>query len=211
MEAFKQLGRYQIEEHLGSGSYAAVYRALDTVLERIVALKVLKPALVADESAFSRFVQEAKVMAKLTHPRIAWVWDLGEADGRFFIAMRYVDGPSLEKVITQRGALPWQDAIQLIEQAAEALDFAHAKGFIHRDIKPQNILVSAEEGAVLTDFGLVKIIAASGMTTTGSFLGTPAYMAPEVWQDHPSTQATDQYALACVLVEVLTGKTLFGG
>ena len=104
------LGRYQIETHLGSGAYADVYKALDTVLDRVVALKVLKPALMADEDAFVRFQQEAKAQANLMHPHIAWVWDLGEAEGRYFLAMRYVDGPSLDQYLTEHSPLPWDES-----------------------------------------------------------------------------------------------------
>jgi serine/threonine protein kinase len=211
MNQFHQLGRYQIEAHLGTGAYADVYRALDTALKRTVALKVLKPMLLADEDAFARFVQEAQAAAGLFHPQIATVLDLGEAEGRFFLAMRYVDGVSLAQHIAENGPLAWDDALRITEQIADALGFAHGKGFIHRDVKPQNILISESEGAFLTDFGLVKAIASSGMTTTGSFLGTPHYMAPEIWQGVDVTPATDQYALACVLCEMLTGEVLYVG
>ncbi|MGC1379331.1 MAG: bifunctional serine/threonine-protein kinase/formylglycine-generating enzyme family protein [Anaerolineales bacterium] len=211
MPAPTQLGRYQIETPLGSGAFADVYRASDQMLKRTVALKVLKPALVADGEAFGRFVQEAQVAANLFHPHIATVLDMGEAEGRYFIAMRYVDGPSLDKVLAADGPLPWAQALEIASQIGQALDFAHQKGLVHRDVKPQNIIISASEGAVLTDFGLVRAIATSGLTHTGSMLGTPAYMAPEIWEGEEAAPATDQYALACVLVEMLTGKVLFDG
>jgi len=204
------LGRYQIEAALGSGAYADVYRAQDTALKRIVALKVLKPVLLADREAFDRFVQEAQVTSGLFHPHIATVFDLGEVDGRYFIAMRYVDGPSLDKVLKERGPLPWEEALQITEQMAGALDFAHSKGLVHRDVKPQNILLSQSEGAVLTDFGLVKALQRSGLgTRTGAILGTPQYIPPEVWRGEPVGPPADQYALACIFVEMLTGKVLF--
>ncbi|MHB8778748.1 MAG: bifunctional serine/threonine-protein kinase/formylglycine-generating enzyme family protein [Anaerolineales bacterium] len=206
-----QLGRYQIEAHLGAGAHADVYRATDPLLKRTVALKVLKPALIADEDAFARFTREAQVLASLVHPHIAWVWDMGEADGSYFIAMRYVEGKSLDKVIAERGKLPWKEALQAARQIADGLQFAHEKGLVHRDVKPQNIIVSETEGAVLTDFGLARAIASSKMTSTGAMLGTPHYMAPEVWEVEESDPAADQYALACVLVEMLTGKVLFDG
>ncbi len=211
MTDHQQLGKYKIEAHIGSGAYADVYRAMDETLKRTVALKVLKPMLLADEEAFARFVQEAQTAAGLFHPHIATVLDLGEAEGHYFLAMRYVDGLSLDKLLAERCPLPWDEALRIIEQISEALQFAHDKGLIHRDIKPQNILFSESEGAVLTDFGLVKAIASSGLTTTGTFLGTPNYMAPEIWKDEEITSAVDQYALACVLVEMLTGRVLFDG
>lgn len=211
MPELNQLGRYKIESRLGSGAYADVYKAVDQMLKRTVALKVLKPALVADGEAFGRFVQEAQVAANLFHPYIATVLDVGESDGYHFLAMRYVQGLALDKVLARQGAFRWEQAIKIIAQVGEALDFAHQKGLVHRDVKPQNILLSETEGAVLTDFGLVRAITSSGMTTTGSFLGTPNYMAPEIWEGQEATLAADQYALACVLVEMLTGKILFDG
>jgi len=206
-----KLGKYQIEEHIGAGANADVYRAADSALKRTVALKVLKPALIADEEAFERFTQEAQVLASLVHPHIAWVWDMGEAEGRYFIAMRYVNGRSLDRLLEESGPLALEEALRITGQVAEALKFAHEKKLVHRDVKPQNILISQEEGAVLTDFGLVKAMESSGMTRTGSHLGTPAYMAPELWEGEEASPASDQYALACVLVEMLTGKVLFGG
>ncbi|MBL6966358.1 MAG: SUMF1/EgtB/PvdO family nonheme iron enzyme [Anaerolineales bacterium] len=212
MTEIQQLGRYQIESLLGSGAYAEVYKATDTALERVVALKILKPALLADSDAFNRFVQEAKTLANLMHPHIAWVWDLGAADGRYFIAMRYVDGLSLDQVLEKRSALPWDEALLITRQIAEALHFAHQKGLVHRDVKPQNIIISQTDGAVLTDFGLVKAMESSGMSTrTGAIIGTPQYIPPEVWQGQPSDPRNDQYALACVIVEMLTGDVLFDG
>jgi len=211
MADFKQLSRYTIESHLGSGAFADVYKALDSVLNRTVALKVLKPMLVADSEAFARFTREAQVAATLFHPQIATVLDMGEADGYYFIAMRYVDGKSLDRIIAERGILPWEQALKITEQIASALQFAHDKGLIHLDVKPQNIIISTSEGAVLTDFGLVRAIVSSGMTTTTSMIGTPSYIAPEIWEGQEASPATDQYALACVLAEMLTGKVLFGG
>ena len=205
------LGKYQVEEFLGKGAFAEVYKALDMSLQRTVALKVLKPALIADEEAFTRFVNEARVLADLVHPHIAWVWDMGESDGRCFIAMRFIDGQSLDKVIAERGPLPWEEALKITAQVSEALDFAHKKGLVHRDVKPQNIMISQTDGAVLTDFGLVKALHSSGMSSTTSMIGTPAYMAPELWDNGEASPASDQYALACVLVEMLTGKALFEG
>ena len=207
----KILGRYKIEAFLGKGAFADVYKGTDTMLKRVVALKVLKPVLMADEEAFARFTREAQVLASLVHPRIAWVWDMGEADGRYFIAMRYVDGKSLDKVLAERGALGWEEVLKITEQVAEALEFAHQQGLVHRDVKPQNILLSEKEGAVLTDFGLVKALLSSGMTGTGSHLGTPQYMAPELWDGKEASLASDQYALACLIAEMLTGNMLFDG
>jgi serine/threonine protein kinase len=211
MRETTRLGKYQIETFLGKGAFAEVYKAVDTSLKRIVALKVLKAALIADEEAFARFVQEAQVLANLVHPQIAWVWDLGEADGRYFIAMRFVDGKPLDKVIAERGRLPWEEALKITGQIAGALQFAHAQGLVHRDVKPQNIMLGEKDGAVLTDFGLVKALHSSGMSSTTSLIGTPSYIAPEIWEGENASPASDQYAQACVVTEMLTGKVLFGG
>ena len=209
MAELTQLGRYQIQAPLGSGAYANVYRALDTALNRTVALKVLKPALLVDEEAFQRFVQEAQVASTLFHPHIATVLDIGQAQGYHFLAMRLVNGLSLDKVLQQRGALPWVEALRIVEQVASALGFAHGQGLVHRDVKPQNILISPQEGAVLTDFGLVKAIQTQKLTATGIVVGTPQYIAPEIWRGEEALPASDQYALACVLVEMLTNRALY--
>jgi len=208
----KHLGKYEIVELIGSGAYAEVYKAMDTVLRRTVALKLLKPSLLSDDEAVARFLQEAQTAANLIHPHIAWVWDLGELDGRYYLAMRYIDGQSLDKVLKTKGQLSWDEAIKYITQISDALTFAHARSLVHRDIKPQNIMISPRDGAVLTDFGLVRAMEAGSIgTRTGALMGTPAYMAPEIWQGEPAGPAADQYSLACVLVEMLTGKPLFSG
>lgn len=211
MKVLSQLGRYQIESHIGAGAYADVYRALDPILKRTVALKVLKPALVSDQEAYDRFVQEAQTSGNLFHSNIATVIDIGDAEGYHFLAMRFVDGKSLDKILHEGGPLSWEKALRIMEQVGAALSFAHARGLVHRDVKPQNIIISETEGAVLTDFGLVRAMASSGMTSTGTMLGTPQYMAPEIWEGEDAAPAADQYALACILVEMLTGNTLFDG
>jgi len=210
MSDIRQLGKYRIEANLGKGAFSDVYKATDVTLNRIVALKVLKPTLLDDEEAFARFIQEAQVVAGLNHPHIATVLDLGEADGYYFLALRYVEGASLDKVLLQHGPLNWKQSMRITGDVADALTFAHEIGLVHRDVKPQNIIISRHEGAVLTDFGLVKAMEAIGIgSRTGVMLGTPQYIAPEVWHGQPATPASDQYALACVLVEMLTGKALF--
>lgn len=206
-----KLGKYELFEKLGEGATAEVYRASDTVLGREVALKILRSALIADREAYARFVQEARAASGLFHPQIATVLDLGEAEGRYFIAMRYVEGPPLDRVIAKTGALAWKTAFRITGEVGAALQFAHAKGLVHRDVKPQNIILSESEGAVLTDFGLAKALNSSGITTTGGILGTLAYIPPEIWKGEDAVPASDQYALACVLVEMLTGKVLFAG
>ena len=206
------LAKYEIIKQLGSGGYADVYLARDTELGREVALKVLHQAHLLDENTLARFKREGQVLAGLVHPHIAFAWEFGQAGGRVYIATRYIAGPSLEKLLAGGKPLPWSQAQQILEQVGAALDFAHRKGIIHRDVKPANILVGEEEGAVLTDFGLVKALHSSGLTTTGKqFMGTPAYIPPETWLGQEATPASDQYSLACVLGEMLSGKALFPG
>jgi formylglycine-generating enzyme required for sulfatase activity/tRNA A-37 threonylcarbamoyl transferase component Bud32 len=207
-----KLGKYELIESIGAGATAEVYRALDRTLEREVALKILKPALVGDAQAFERFLQEARGAARLFHPHIATVLEVGESDGRYYIAMRYIPGQSLDKLLAEQVRISWEEALRMAEQIGAALDFAHAQGFLHRDVKPSNIIRTPEGEYVLTDFGLMKAMMATGLTTqTGALLGTPPYMPPEVWLGEAATPATDQYALACVLYEALTGKVLFAG
>jgi|GEM_PF-858364 eukaryotic-like serine/threonine-protein kinase len=208
----EKLGKYEIITLLGEGATAHVYHALDTQLHRDVALKILKPKLVADDDSFRRFVQEAQAAAGLFHPNLATVLEMGEENGRFFISMRYVEGKSLARVLEENGPLSWVDVKRMASEIGSALDFAHKKEFLHRDVKPNNIIVSEDGDFVLTDFGLTRAMMNTGITShTGAILGTPAYIAPEVWQGEEVGPAADQYALGCVLIESLTGKTLFDG
>ena len=187
----ENLGKYEIIAELGEGATAFVYHARDTHLNREVALKVLKPALVADGTAFERFVQEAQAAANLFHPHIAMVLDMEEADGRYYIAMRYIPGKSLDKILEER-AFTWDETLTLSEQVGEALDYAHNQGFIHRDIKPSNIILDLEGNYWVTDFGLTKAMMSTGLTShSGAVLGTPAYIAPEIWQGEEAVPATD--------------------
>ncbi|MGC1379337.1 MAG: bifunctional serine/threonine-protein kinase/formylglycine-generating enzyme family protein [Anaerolineales bacterium] len=205
------LGKYELFEKLGEGATADVYHARDTAMGREVSLKVLKPALVADTNAFERFTQEAQAAAGLFHPNIATALDMGETGGRYFIAMRYFPGQSLDKVL-KAGPLSWPETLRLAQQIGAALDYAHGQGFLHRDVKPSNIIRAQDGSFILTDFGLTRAMMRTGLTShTGAVLGTPAYIAPEIWHGKPAVPATDQYALACVLCEALTGQTLFAG
>jgi eukaryotic-like serine/threonine-protein kinase len=208
----KQLAKYEIVEMIGEGATAHVYLARDTFLGRELALKVLKPSLVTDVSSFQRFAQEAQAAASLFNPHIATVLDMGEAEGRYFIAMRYIQGGSLSDIIKKEGTLTWDDTLRMAEQIGQALDYAHAQGFLHRDVKPSNILRTPQGEYVLTDFGLTRAMMSTGLTThTGAVLGTPPYIAPEIWEGEEAVPATDQYALACVVAEALTGEVLFQG
>lgn len=209
-DKFIKLGKYTLTEQLGSGGFGTVYKATDPS-GRTVAVKVLKPGWSDDPATIERFRREAQVAGELFHSRIATIIDFDEVDGRLFLVMRYIDGIPLDKLIQQKGRIEWAQAIQILEQVAEGLDYAHQRGLVHRDIKPANILVSEKDGAVLTDFGLVKAADVSGMSTSGVMLGTPHYIAPEIWHGKPATPQTDLYSLACVAYEMLTGQVLFSG
>jgi serine/threonine protein kinase len=207
-----QLGRYRIEQRLGGGAHAVVYKAEDTLLKRPVALKVLKPAWASNAEMISRFTREARAAGNLMHSHIAWVFDFGEIEGIYYLAVRYVEGPTLQELIAERGKILWQEALRYMEELGSALDYAHAKEAVHRDVKPNNIIISTTEGAVLTDFGLVKAsIDVSFQTKADMVIGTPEYIPPEIWNGEDASPATDQYALACVFVEMLSGKPLFFG
>jgi serine/threonine protein kinase len=205
-----RLGHYQIIAQIGHGGFGTVYKALDS-LGRTVAIKVLSPGWTNDPAAIERFRREAQSAGELFHSHIATIMDFHENEGRLYLVMRYVEGTSLDQILKERPPLPWDEALSIVQDIAGALDHAHLKGYIHRDVKPANILVSARDGAVLTDFGLVKAAQSSGLSTTGVILGTPNYIAPEIWQGQDVSPATDIYSLACVFYEMITGTKLFAG
>jgi tRNA A-37 threonylcarbamoyl transferase component Bud32 len=210
------LAGYRCEEEIGRGGMAVVYRAHDQRLDRQVALKVLAPDLSRDELFRARFIQESRIAAATEHPHIIPVFNAGEADGVLYLAMRYVPDGDVRSLIDRLGPLPVARATALIGQAASALDAAHARGLIHRDVKPTNMLLelssrtSRPDHLYLSDFGLAKpSTAASGLTMTGQFFGTVDYVAPEQIQSRPLDGRTDQYALACTSFEMLSGSPPF--
>jgi serine/threonine-protein kinase len=203
---------YLLEKLAGVGGMAAVFRARDERLGRVVALKLLAD----DETVRERFVREARAVAAVDHPHIIPVYDAGEADGMLFIAMRFVAGADLQAVIRREGGLQRRRAAALISPVASALDAAHDAGLVHRDVKPANMLVDAGPGrpehVYLSDFGLARGILSAGgarLTRAGQFLGTPDYAAPEQVSGLAPGGRVDQYALACVAYELLTGSVLF--
>jgi serine/threonine protein kinase len=205
-----KLGKYTLHEKLGSGGFGTVYRATDA-MGRTVAVKMLKPGWSDDPETIERFRREALAAGVLFHPHIATILDIDEFEGRRFLVMRYVDGPSLDKILEKKGRLSWDEALQILKEVSEGLDYAHQRGFVHRDIKPANIMISPDEGAVITDFGLAKAAQSSGLSTSGVLLGTPSYIAPEVWEGEQVSPATDVYSLACVFDEMVSGEVLFAG
>ena len=208
------IGPYRIEELLGRGGMGVVYRATDPRLGRPVALKLLSPELSGDARFRARFERESHLAASIDHAGIVPVYEAGDADGLLYIAMRYVDGSDLAQLLRREGPLEPSRAIELVGQLAEALDAAHARGLIHRDVKPSNALVAREgprEHVYLADFGLTKTSGPDSVTASGQVMGTVAYMAPEVIRGEQPGAAADVYALGCVLFECLTGEVPFTG
>ena len=204
-----EVAGFRIESVLGRGGMSVVYVAEQIRLARKVALKVLTNELAWDEQFRERFVRESHLAATIDHPNIIPIYDAGEADGLLYIAMRFVQGPDLKEIL-KRGMLGVGRTIFLIEQLASALDAAHARALVHRDVKPGNILVEeSTDHAYLTDFGVAKQTTARGLTSTGHFLGTVEYAAPEQIEGGPVGARTDVYALGCVLYECLTGSPPF--
>jgi serine/threonine protein kinase len=210
-----QLAGYVIEEQVGAGGMAVVFRARDGMLGRLAALKILSPALAADQEFRARFLSESRAVASVEEPHIIPVYGAGEVDGVLYIATKFVSGGDLSDVLQRAGgALEPGRAVAFIEQVAAALDAAHAAGLVHRDVKPGNILVDVAPGrgehAYLSDFGLSKAaMATSGLTATGTFLGTPDYSAPEQIRGLPVDGRADQYSLACMAFALLTGNLPF--
>ncbi len=209
----KQFGKYRILEKLGAGGFATVYKAVDTSLDREVALKILHPPLLTDQRFVQNFRQEAKTLAALRHPQIITVYEVGDADGRLFIAMDLAHGLSLAQSIAKRGRIPWDEMLAVLRPVCDALDYAHGQKVVHRDLKPANLLIDMQRGALLTDFGFARLMAenTASMTMSGGIVGTPGYMAPEVWENNAADAPVDIYALGCIVYEMLTGDVLFQG
>lgn len=200
---------YRIDALIGRGGMGVVYRALHLHLQRTVALKVLAPELAASEGFRERFLRESRIAAGIQHPNIVTVFDAGEVDGQLFIAMQYVEGTDLAGLLRDKGRLEPAHALAIVGQVAAALDAAHARGLVHRDVKPANVLI-APERAYLTDFGLTKqVTAATAFTETGQFVGTIDYIAPEQIKGGRLSPQTDVYALGCVLYQALSGERVF--
>ena len=208
IEGKRQLGRYRVVRELGHGGMALVYLAEDTELGRPVALKVLPPTLV-ERTTVARFHREGQAQMKLQHPNIVAVYECGSVEGAHYIAMEYVEGRTLRSLVRRSGRLTTERALEVAEQVCEALEYAHAQGFIHRDIKSANVMV-AESGQIkLMDFGLVQVTGQTVLTKTGSVMGTPEYMSPEQISGEPVDARSDIYSLGVVLYEMLAGELPF--
>lgn len=207
-----QIGRYRILGELGRGAMGVVYRAEDPSLERVVALKTISLEGEAEgrEDYRKRFLVEAKAAGRLTHPNIVTAYDFGEQEGIAYLAMELLEGTDL-RTRMKESALPAVEAVEIAQQVAEGLGFAHERGVVHRDIKPGNIMLLERGQAKIMDFGLARMRASDHKTTTGMLLGTPKYMSPEQVAGSPVDQRSDIFSLGIVLYEMLTGRRLFAG
>ncbi len=207
----KTLGQFQVTRELGRGGMAVVYEAYQPALQRCVAIKVLPPQLGLDPDFVTRFRHEAIAAARLKHPHIVTVYDVGSEGGVNYIVMELVEGESLASVIRRSGAMSLERAGRILGQVAAALDYAHAQGFVHRDIKPGNIMLGAGDHVTLMDFGIAKALSGTRLTQTGATIGTPEYMSPEQVRGAGVDHRSDIYALGIVAYEMLTGNVPFSG
>jgi serine/threonine protein kinase len=206
--------RYQLQDPIGRGGMATIYRGLDTKTERVVAIKVLREVYSTDPKFVTRFQREAKAASALQHPNIVQVFDYGQTDGNYYIVMELVEGTDLRRYLRSRGVLDVDRAVIIAHDVALGLGAAHRRGIVHRDVKPQNVLVGRGGSIKLTDFGIASVykdINAERLTTTGMTLGTVQYYAPEQAQGEIVSPAADVYALGIVMYEMLTGHTPFDG
>ncbi|MEL7644870.1 MAG: bifunctional serine/threonine-protein kinase/formylglycine-generating enzyme family protein [Anaerolineaceae bacterium] len=210
-----RFGKYEIINELGRGGFGIVYKAKDVTLDRVVALKVLHPQLSTDEKFIQLFQREARSLAKIDHPNVVTIHEIGEINGQVFIAMRYLAGGSLSGRMKREGLLPHDEVFRIITEVADGLDAVHKCGIIHQDVKPGNILFDEDGRAVIADFSIARVAQmttqVSSPESMGFVGGSPSYMAPEMWEGSLVTPAADQYSLACVLCELLLGKKLFEG
>jgi serine/threonine-protein kinase len=205
-----EIGKYQVEDVLGEGAMGVVYRALDPVLNRRVAIKVMSDALAQDADLRQRFLREAQAAGSLQHPHVVTIYDFGEVEGHPFIAMEYVDGVDLESLLRTNVSLSLDEKLELVIGVLQGLSYAHKKGIIHRDIKPGNVRVDSEGKARIMDFGIAHL-ASSNMTRTGVMLGTPNYMAPEQIVGNDVSPRTDIFSVGVLLYELLTNVKPFQG
>jgi formylglycine-generating enzyme required for sulfatase activity len=209
----RHVGKYEILEEIGRGGFAVVYRARDTTLDRVVALKVLHPQLTTDPKFVQRFHQEAQTAARLHHPHIVTIHEVGEEAGQHYLAMTFLPGRTLDKHLAE-GPLPMEQATSVVEQIADALGAVHERGLVHRDVKPANVMVDNKGQATLLDFGIVRAAEGTRLTTTMAILGTPEYMAPEQADPTDAREIdwrADIYALGVVTYEMLVGQPPFTG
>jgi eukaryotic-like serine/threonine-protein kinase len=204
-------GRYRLDARIGSGGMSTVYRAFDQTLERQVAIKLLHRQIADDPDQLERFRREARAVAQLSHPHIVTVIDAGEEEGRPYIVFEYVQGETLKELIRREGPLDVDEAAAYAIEIARALGYAHSRNIVHRDVKPQNVLIDDEGSAKITDFGIARTLDEEGLTADGRVLGTTDYVSPEQALGHQVTGQSDLYSLGIVLFEMLTGDVPFKG
>src|SRR5258708_12636216 len=198
--------RYRVLRVLGQGGMGAVYQARDQELDRIIALKVIRPELASNPSILQRFKQELILSRNVTHKNVVRIFDLGEADGTRFITMEYVEGEDLRGILRRKGKFSAKTTVTIIQQICRALEAAHAEGVIHRDLKPQNVMRDPQGRAAVMDFGLARSLESDGMTQTGALVGTLEYMSPEQALGASLDQRSDLFAVGLIFYELLTGK-----
>src|SRR3984957_5357647 len=204
-------GRYRLEARIGAGGMSTVYRALHETLQRQVAIKLLNREVASDSDQLERFRREARAVAQLSHPHVVGVIDAGEDESRPYIVFEYVEGETLKERIRRLGRLPIAEAVAYAIEIARALGAAHARHIVHRDVKPQNVLIDEEGSAKVTDFGIARTLDEEGLTADGRVLGTTDYVSPEQALGQPVTGQSDLYSLGVVLYEMLTGEVPFKG
>jgi tRNA A-37 threonylcarbamoyl transferase component Bud32 len=204
-------GRYRLEARIGAGGMSTVYRATDVTLERQVAIKLMNREVASDSDQLERFRREARAVAQLSHPHIVGVIDAGEDDGRPYIVLEYVEGETLKDRIRRNGRLPITESVAYAIEIARALGAAHARHIVHRDVKPQNVLIDPEGSAKVTDFGIARTLEEDGLTADGRVLGTTDYVSPEQALGRHVSGQSDLYSLGIVLYEMLTGEVPFKG
>src|SRR5579859_2465835 len=208
-----RIGKYEIVSRLGHGGMGEVYKAFHPQLHRYVALKFLLTTAETDPDFIARFQQEAQAVARLRHPHIVQVFDFDVQDGKPYMVMEFVEGETLAQRLANyhrnKQTMPISEVVQLFQQLCSAVDYAHKQGMLHRDLKPQNVLINMQGDAVLTDFGLAKMLGVSGLTASNTVMGTPHYMSPEQAQGKPAEVRSDVYSLGVMLYEALAGKVPF--
>src|ERR671934_649356 len=201
--------RFRLDEKIGAGGMSTVYRAFDPTLERWVAIKLMHRDIRADDDSIERFRREARAVARLNHPHIVTVIDAGEDDGAPYIVFEYVSGETLKDRIRRQGRLPVSEAVAYAIEVGRGLAAAHAHKLVHRDVKPQNVLIDPEGRAKVTDFGIARSLESDGLTKTGRVLGTTDYVSPEQAMGHEVDSRSDIYSLGVLLYEMLTGEPPF--
>jgi len=204
-----KLGKYDIQAEIGRGGMGAVYKGYDAMLDRPVAVKVLAPHLVWETEFVQRFLREARAAARLKHPNIVTIHDVGQDGDRYYFVMEYLEGQTLTEYIRQRGPMAVADVLRILRPLADALDYAHRRGLVHRDVKPANVIVGPGGCVTLTDFGIVRAAQETRLTATGTVVGTPEYMSPEQAKGLAVGSGSDQYSLAVVAYEMLAGQVPF--